>query len=163
MGRYSAVPAALSNAGAAVVRLAEGTRGVVLPLTGYGIRPDMTMFLSPQLCHGVPIGSTGSSDSLVERQSALNLSVVSLYDLPSSYWAATGAHSSVQSYGSSKSDRAHQPRVFVVLKHSDLLSKSAARRLFGDSTATPGEGRTPLGRQRSYLRPAESWSWSRRV
>ncbi|KAG5507875.1 hypothetical protein JIQ42_07166 [Leishmania sp. Namibia] len=143
-GRYSAVPAALSNAGAAVVRLAEGTRVVVLPLNGYGIRPDMTMFLSPQLCHGVPIGSTGSSDSLVERQSALNISVGSLYDLPSSYWATTGAHSSVQGYGSSKSDRAHQPRVFVVLKHSDLLSKSAARRLFGASTATPGGGRTPL-------------------
>ncbi|KAG5486568.1 hypothetical protein CUR178_07935 [Leishmania enriettii] len=104
MGRYSAVPAALSNAGAAVVRLAEGTRDVVLPLTGDGIRPDMTVFLTPQLCHGVPIGSNGSNES----------------------------------------DRAHQPRIFVALKRSDLPSKSAARRLFDSSTATPGEGRTPL-------------------
>ncbi|CAJ1985887.1 serine/threonine protein kinase-like protein [Leishmania donovani] len=154
MGRYSSIPASAAavppnpaappSTGATLIRLAEGARDVVLPLTGYGIRPDMTMFLSLQLCHGVPISSTGRHDNLVKEQSALNISVVSLYDLPSSYWAPMEAVNDVQGDGGSESGSAYQPRVFVVLKHSDLLSKSAAQRLFGASTATADAARKPL-------------------
>ncbi|CAC22694.1 conserved hypothetical protein [Leishmania major strain Friedlin] len=154
MGRYSSIPASAAavppnpaappSTGATLIRLAEGARDVVLPLTGYGIRPDMTMFLSSQLCHGVPISSIGRHDNLVKEQSALNISVVSLYDLPSSYWAPMGADNDAQGDGGSESGSTHQPRVFVVLKHSDLLSSSAAQRLFGASTAAADGARKPL-------------------
>ena len=136
MGRYSAVPAstptppeptASATTSGTVIRLAEGARDVVLPLTGYGIRPDMTMFLSTQLCHGA---TTTDPSRIVASQSKLNISVVSLYDLPSSYWdtSADGGDDGLSS--SDDGGRAHRPRVFVVLRNDDLLRKAAAQRLF---------------------------------
>jgi hypothetical protein len=134
VGRYSAIPTSAITAGSSgtVVRLAEGTRDVVLPLTGYGIRPDMTMFLSSRPCHGVTTTATttlatpSDADRIVVSQSLLNISVVSLYDLPSSYWNVNDDDDA----DDDDSGRAHRPRVFVVLRHDDLLRKAAAQRLF---------------------------------
>ncbi|KPA75512.1 hypothetical protein ABB37_08409 [Leptomonas pyrrhocoris] len=152
MGRYSAIPSPSSptlttttTTSGTVIRLAEGVRDVVLPLTGYGIRPDMTMFLSSNLCHGV---STVSSDvsRIVASQSLLNVSVVSLYDLPSSYWntsASVAASNGSEQDGAEDGGRGrvHRPRLFVVLRHDDLLSKSAAQHLFRqDVTIDPLTG-----------------------
>ncbi|KPI84177.1 hypothetical protein ABL78_6766 [Leptomonas seymouri] len=131
MGRFSAIPsssAATTTVSGTVIRLAEGMRDVVMPLTGYGIRPDMTMFLSSQACHGVQTTSADAT-GIVMSQSLLNMTIVSLYDLPSSYWN-TSAASREADDEMDDSGRAHRPRSFVVLRHGNLLRKAAAQRLF---------------------------------
>lgn len=115
LGRFGA--ASLGSGALSTVAIPENSDNVVLPLSGYGIRADMQLFLSREPC----LSQAEFQDAFyISRVSQMNISISSAYDVPLAFRDKSGTPMTAGAY-----------KGFAVLTKAQHTNVDTANAIFG--------------------------------